>query len=1296
MAEILDDIAYLTQDIGPHPAGTEEEQRAALYLADQMQKEAGFATVVEDFQCSSNDQMVNYICFGAALLAALCSLIFPALNILWFFLGLAGAVLFGLEVFNKPVLSRFFRTGASQNVVAKYQPTSGNAPARRRKVILVAGYDSGRVLQEERAPYAKFLPLFQQASAIALAVSAFILLLRMSIFAGDTGPLGSILSFLLVLCVILFAASLARAGLHQTAPYNQSANNNAAGVAVLLDVARQVGNGLVSAEELQQRAEGEGSTVHGEDAAYEAGVVPEGANLSYETELSAQESLAAAKAAIAALTGKPVADKVPVTDISSKLVRGGGLVPEDEESISSVRFEVSETPKREPSTSPLGRTTVKADLISRPEEPEPEQFEEAPAEVFHEEQPVQAEVPAEEPAEEPASAAPAAASAFGAFAAAGTAVAPAPWATSGSSSDKTPSWAKSAQEKARANKPNVEEPAPKAGRSRYADTVAARMMDQQPAKSYSALTSSGSSVEDVPLNEDLSSRLQAMRDEIEAAEAPHFAESAQPAAQPTAAPVQPEPAAQPEPRAQVQQEPEPQPEPQDEQPVQEEAPEPQAAQPECEEAYQPAEDIQPEPAPRSARGTARSSAEQASSRFSANFGALRDRFESAKDRFMPAADQRQPHARPSVAAATGVAAAQAKAAQPELEPQALTDEQLDSNTAPIPAVPADDPDATLPTMPVVDAAESGEPAADERNDSFGGVQMPHAFASRLKSITSRFTGSQSDAAQPAEEADFAPTYAEEPYQEQDMFQAEPAEDQATPASPSETASISAIDVSQFMDTEQLDEEQDAPIRRISTAQNDPVAADEEPVEGATAAFTPIAVPVENEPEPEAQPQVAAPIVGMEEMLQEEPAAADEPERKVIVLPDVSAAAVSTEDAQRQRAPMAEASKAKPLLSNMLPHIGDEVTGSMPSVASLQANLKLPTLGDTGSHEAVSMTGSFSTVGGTGSFAPVDDSLVSDVAPEERYVEDADDSAYEEEFTETGAFAGPDYVDMPKSRAGGFFGRFRSKKNKKKGADEVSVNEWVNVDDSYNARSVGKARGDWSSFQNESGTADESKFVDVDYRETDFNKRDWNGGAFSLSRLKKGEAAEGADPADAEAAYIDPNPALRIDGDSDTAEQINRELRKLQDFRHPDIDTEVWFVALGSEMYSHSGINAFLEEHAAEMKGAIIVNLEGLGAGTLSCIEQEGVYKRFKPSSRIKRFVRQASERSGVGYRNDVIASRETPASIAMAHGVQAFTVAGMADGNTALFSADNDVIENIDPEALKDASNFVMNILKSV
>ena len=166
MAEIIDDIAYLTQEIGPHPAGTEEEQRAALYLADQMQKEAGFATVVEDFQCTTNDQLPSIICFGVALLSAVLSIVVPSLGVLWLILSIVAAVLYGMEITGRPVLSRLFRTGASQNVVAKYQPTPAEgANARRRKIVLVANYDSGKVLAEEKPPFAAALPIVQKAQS---------------------------------------------------------------------------------------------------------------------------------------------------------------------------------------------------------------------------------------------------------------------------------------------------------------------------------------------------------------------------------------------------------------------------------------------------------------------------------------------------------------------------------------------------------------------------------------------------------------------------------------------------------------------------------------------------------------------------------------------------------------------------------------------------------------------------------------------------------------------------------------------------------------------------------------------------------------------------------------------------------------------------------------------------------------------------------------------------------------------------------------------------------------------------
>ena len=40
MPDIIDHVSYLSEEIGPRPGGTEEEQQAALYIADYLQKEA--------------------------------------------------------------------------------------------------------------------------------------------------------------------------------------------------------------------------------------------------------------------------------------------------------------------------------------------------------------------------------------------------------------------------------------------------------------------------------------------------------------------------------------------------------------------------------------------------------------------------------------------------------------------------------------------------------------------------------------------------------------------------------------------------------------------------------------------------------------------------------------------------------------------------------------------------------------------------------------------------------------------------------------------------------------------------------------------------------------------------------------------------------------------------------------------------------------------------------------------------------------------------------------------------------
>ena len=53
MPDIKEHIAYLSQEIGARPAGTEEEQQAALYITEQFQKEAGLPANIEGRRPSS-------------------------------------------------------------------------------------------------------------------------------------------------------------------------------------------------------------------------------------------------------------------------------------------------------------------------------------------------------------------------------------------------------------------------------------------------------------------------------------------------------------------------------------------------------------------------------------------------------------------------------------------------------------------------------------------------------------------------------------------------------------------------------------------------------------------------------------------------------------------------------------------------------------------------------------------------------------------------------------------------------------------------------------------------------------------------------------------------------------------------------------------------------------------------------------------------------------------------------------------------------------------------------------------
>ena len=1290
MTKIVEDVAHLSEHIGPRPAGTEEEQQAALYIASELQQGAGFSAVIEDFSCLSSATIVRTICFAAGFIAALVSLFLPVLALPACILGIIAAVVYVLEATGKEVISRFFHTGISQNVVAQYKPAQkANAP-RSRKVILVANYDSAKEDKKYQSPLTNILGKLRLAVFAGLIASPVIIFIRTVFFMNTVGGIVVFLNILTVVCLILMALPLIDIVLLRFAAYNQAANNNASGVGVLLETARTIGNGLVDSDDLEAKAHEEGAVVHGKEAAQSAGVVPEGVEIEYEAaqhNVSPEESLAAAKAAIAALTGKPVADKVPITDISSRLVKVGE--PADAEA-ANVHFEVDKTTTQQPMTSGLAASRISV----REQVPRGAQAEAGSGQ--RQEQAAAQEQAAVEGNPSAASAvssrivagraqasvsglsAQAPQSAVAAVQTQGTQETSASFTRetpqalqSGQTGmatniDKTPAWAKSAQAKAHANKPNLEENK-KVSRSRFADAPAAHMSDANANQThvdgagaaYSATlegaaadsTAAANSAESSHSHEqtpqkpmtELEARLAALHSEIAATEAPHLSDDAKAALERMGEQEQPE----------IQ-------EVQEIQEQQKQVADQGKTQPQQRivvEADAPSK-VQQESEP-----TQQQRAQKQAEAASAATVAQETKETHGASEPNKANEVRQTKEAQSSASRANAKPEEAKATEGKTQAIAPIDvSALLNKEAKEPKEPGDQQESQM----------ASKPDEEQKTSELAPVK---AEAS-LQSVEQRA--------------------ARKP-------QAKQKSQPKTRAKAKQTAKQKSAQATQIMQAVQDNQ-------TVKTAQDSDGAA--------------------------------APIVGMDSIsplqsaqiptidIAQEHARASQPERQVIVLPDVANVPNATTEATQQRAPMAEVNDSaiqgsKALLSNMLPRISEGVPEGATSDESSESDtfgLDLPTLDDSNivEHNTVSPTGSFSTIGGTGAFAPVGDDLVADVDPEEIYVDDADDSAYDQEFTQTGAFAGTGYVEMPKSRAGRLFGRFRSKKNKNQA--EPSMSEWIDTDENYNARSVGKERGGWESFREDAegeidSASNDAQFIDVDYSDNSFDKfRDWNGGAFSLDRLRRGIASQRGEDVDDEVSeaddeigfeednvgeehYFATSPSAATASSAQTfneAAQINQELQKLKHFRYPGIDTEVWFVALGAENAGHSGMQAFINEHESELKGAIFVDLEALGAGRLSLIEKEGLVKPKTISSRIKRIVRAASEKSGVPVASVLVENRDTTARYAAARGYQSLTLMGMEQGQAAFYGSRDDTIDNIDQQTLEENASFVMAILKSI
>lgn len=1042
MAELNEHVAYLSQEIGPRPAGTEEEQRAALYISEQFSAEAGLTTAMEDFQCNPDSSLPRTLCSGVAVLVTLVATIVGALAVPAIVVSLICAALAAAEVFDKPVLSRLLNRGVSQNVVARYLPAkSPTRASRRRKVIVVANYDSGKVRRDLNGAMPAVLPILYWVELAMLVVMPLLLAIRM-VLAPD-GSVLVVFNVLLAVAMVVAVLPVASFLLEKFANYNEGANCNAAGVAVLLEVASRV----AAARDLPDAPE---PTVHGEAAAVSAGLVPEGAEIVYHTgntseDLgtsmeSAAERLAAAKAAVAALSGKPVSatpTEVATEDESPAKGEENGAV--------EVSPEESLTPSSAAVVVPVA----------------------APAYVA----PVEHQVP---------------------------------------------EWFKKGQEQAK--KPAKEKPVQ---RSRYA-TALERAEEEINAREEHERRNL----------DELSERMRVMRASVQAA-------SAAAGATPT-----------------------------------------------------------------------------------------------------------------------------------EIMDSVVAEESSEEISAP-PSSSAVNEEASPSLAPVLPAIEVPAVEAD---------QLPSPSNNTVSAML----------------ADI-PAIASEPA----------SSETGTPASKPVVPAVPAV-----------------PVAPQPTDDPDVTVRDgQRPLTGATVAVPPIDLSTPDAPAaPAGGQRVVVPSVGeVAETPASAPAAAPR-RRRAITLPNIGISQelprISMDDCQ-QAAPLSEDRPEHDGRVHDLSAVIPSVTTPEPSSAvsgTREAALldALPSLGrtttttDPALSGSISLAGTFSSMGATGAAAPIGYELLENASENDMYVEDVDDSAYVEQITETGAMAGPGYVEMPKSRFGGIFGKFRRKKRE----EASSPQEWLDVEESFDAREVGAARGGWESFREEGdiqaydeeyldadATTAFSPEFDDDFAEDGFDAprsshrrgRHFEGGAFSRDQFD--DESEGEEN---QASAADPSSVFGEGLPADFVFEPTPEIEQIEQFHSDRIDMEVWFVALGSELAGNGGMKAFMAAHEAELKGALIVELEALGAGELTLIDKEGTYVPKKASSRMKRLVRKAGQATGLKVPEATMEWRNSASAYALKHGQQALHLAGMDGRKPAFFAEEDDVIENIDNDMLALNSDFIMEVLKHI
>jgi hypothetical protein len=265
-------------------------------------------------------------------------------------------------------------------------------------------------------------------------------------------------------------------------------------------------------------------------------------------------------------------------------------------------------------------------------------------------------------------------------------------------------------------------------------------------------------------------------------------------------------------------------------------------------------------------------------------------------------------------------------------------------------------------------------------------------------------------------------------------------------------------------------------------------------------------------------------------------------------------------------------------------------------------------------------------------------------------EEAGDDSGADDFA--AAYDQPERTRQPKKERGGLLGRLTGRTKKQR--DDEDVSEWLGVDDSFSARKAGREIGSWDNF---------------DETDDDDDGMGWKGGWAGDDPIEDPEFAA------SEAARI----RRRV------TETVDRDLT----------EKEVWFVATGAEEVGTCGMQALLRDYGEELKDALIINIDGCGAGHLYWASQEGMARRYRADRRLVALARRVSRETETVIKPRIYKGLSTDATPALARGYKAMSVMAFdAAGLPVNWHWSTDTVSNIDPALIEKTAEFVAAMVR--